>query len=651
MGDNILINQLTENAFTDLKAAPSHLKKNKVIVQYLDKLTEKALILSDGEFFTKALIVAGISSIFTHLKKNDIIEVTLQYYKQYFILLDYQLIYSGVPSKIGYTVDLESVVDFPTYFKSPKASNLIPASVWERFEAQNACYQAVPALPPAPVQNLIIESPDSFTDINTLTILSRTWALLARVGFKSKMIEYSTGKLFKVYLFDKTGSIELVFFNYHADKFFPLITEGNVYILTGATINRASKYNQTSQTIELQFNNRSDMCLASPEGQVQLPYFPPLLSDFRQLRNEETKTTTLFNVMASLETIGINQQIVTRMGKNIMKQVFKILDETANSVDLTVWEKDPNQEELEVGKIYVFQGVKKVIYNNAIQLSSSLMTRVYDTNIQNSNKYKEIVKFQERRATDSQIELFDLSKGLSNQEPNTLQDIINESDILISKPDTKLFFTTYALISNFGRNLYYDSCTKANCMKKVIPSMDGKFECPRCGELGPEEFPRPRYFGRFEIRDQTTKTWVTFCSDAVGIPLFGGLTVEDIKELTLRNEPDGIGLLMLLNSRKLHPFKIGLTARLETYNGEVSVRLYVTSMKPIGSEEPVELMNKRKELLMSGNRDLVMKEYTEMGEVTPERAVGAEGTLTSMSQLITDESNMEGFISQKMIKQ
>ena len=132
---------------------------------------------------------------------------------------------------------------------------------------------------------------------------------------------------------------------------------------------------------------------------------------------------------------------------------------------------------------------------------------------------------------------------------------------------------------------------------------------------------------------------------------FDDLKVEDIKELTLRNEPDGIGLLMLLNSRKLHPFKIGLTARLETYNGEVSVRLYVTSMKPIGSEEPVELMNKRKELLMNGNRDLVMKEYTEMGEVTPERAVGAEGTLTSMSQLITDESNMEGFISQKMIKQ
>ena len=75
-----------------------------------------------------------------------------------------------------------------------------------------------------------------FTPISSLTLSSRSYMLRARVANKGKLITYPKGCMFKCLLFDRSGSIELVFYNDLCNKFFEQVENEQVYIVSKADI-------------------------------------------------------------------------------------------------------------------------------------------------------------------------------------------------------------------------------------------------------------------------------------------------------------------------------------------------------------------------------------------------------------------------------
>ena len=98
-----------------------------------------------------------------------------------------------------------------------------------------------------------------FTPITSLTLASKAWVLRARVGTKSKLITYPKGCLFKCLLLDMSGEVELIFYNDLCNKFFELVQEGHIYIVTKADVQQASKYNNSRNSIELKVSHKTEL--------------------------------------------------------------------------------------------------------------------------------------------------------------------------------------------------------------------------------------------------------------------------------------------------------------------------------------------------------------------------------------------------------
>ena len=633
--NNQLIKSLTQDAIANLEQQPPHAQRGKIVLQFIKARAEKGIILatlSDGEFFEEFVLTKALRTNF-NLKANDVIQcVAVAHQREnikILVLLEFTLIYEGLPeSAVIGDPRRYSEIDPLTYIKSKAASTMIPRSVWSQSTAAEEIVTA-------PANSLQFQRPDFFTPIAQLSPSSMSWAIKARVSFKSGVINYPSGRLFKCIIFDDSDIIELVFYNEFCDKYFPVLEERKVYIVTGADIRPTSKYNTTARSIELHFKNRADLCEYLPSAN-SVPMHPPLLGSLYRLR--EASTTGLVSVMAVVVSVGPPVDYVSSSGRTSRRQNLWIVDQDKTKVEVCIWGNFQGLEKIKEHKIFVFENFKKMVSHYGVHLNSTQLARIHDDGFEISSKLTDLFKLAELTKSECLIENVNLSKNVQELHFSDLKQMQEDGQKLIQEPSLKLIYHTTAYVSDFGKFLYYDCCPSDKCRRKVRPSLvgDGVYECPRCGLLPDAKVPSPIYFGQVSIADHTDSIYVTFASEVAGQTIFG-VPVAQLKTLTLIEEKDADGNLPLnsfLETRKNIQYKISLTAKLNFYEGETSVRYYITSISPITN---VSVLHQVNSSLLNRTKSL---------SCDLEALIGKR----SAESLPEDANEMQGLASQKLIK-
>ena len=116
------------------------------------------------------------------------------------------------------------------------------------------------------LSTVVVQIPDQdpmtdldFTPITSLTMDSRGWVLRAQVAAKSDPKTYPKGCMFKCLLIDTSGEVELIFYDNLCNKFFKLVQEGHIFIVTNAVVQKSSEYNNSRNSIELKVSYKTEL--------------------------------------------------------------------------------------------------------------------------------------------------------------------------------------------------------------------------------------------------------------------------------------------------------------------------------------------------------------------------------------------------------
>ena len=583
MQTSSIIKSLTSDAIRNMKDKPQQLQKAKVVLQFLEATTEgKSVYLSDGEFSQKFMVLKALRPTLHMLMANDVIEcVALNYEGKMAVLMNYSIVYSRVNEKIGDPVEFE-MIDQATYVKRPTATNLISSRDWQTNNESETIVTNDSKM-------LMFKDPSNFTKIIHLTPSSLSWAIRARVGAKTNIISYQRGQMFKCLLFDESASIEITFYGELCDKWFNRIHERKCYIFTGADVKPPSKYNQTGHIIELNFGNRADMCEYLVGGEKTLPQHPPVLENLLSLKKGET--SRMYSFMAVPILVGEPQEFINKFGKVTHRLSVSIVDQDKTKVDMSIWGEQEDSSKIIPNKVLVFENFKISIYQGNITLSSTPLSRIHDDGFASSDILLKLMKISDLTKSKDFAPAINLSNPIPERKYVDIAEIEEESKFILDNSNKRLAFTTTAYISQFGNHLYYNSCPKEGCSKKVEKLMaDSDFyECRNCGLIDSEMEPIPKFMGQVKLTDHSTSIYATFCSDTTGQTIFG-CGINELKNL-VNDKDKPQSLTDHLNSRLHRQYRVVIFPKLNDYLGERSIKYYISSINETSSQGVIQSIN------------------------------------------------------------
>ena len=211
--------------------------------------------------------------------------------------------------------------------------------------------------------------------ICALTPFSSRWAIQARVTIKSDMRTFnrkaSLGKVFSVDLLDKDGGeIRASFFNQAAETWFDRLHVGKCYTLSKGSVKVANRqYNKCDHQYELTFDKGAIVAEVVDDGAIEVHKFN--FVDLRRVQSRPLPTTIdVCGVIVKSESVF---SFTSKEGKPLVKREITVADDTAVSMDITLWGDRAQQDDAKFdGKpVVALKGVSVKEWNGG--LSGSLM--------------------------------------------------------------------------------------------------------------------------------------------------------------------------------------------------------------------------------------------------------------------------------------
>lgn len=660
----------------------NHLKPNTLILQLIEHCEDKSVILSDGLLESRFLVREKLREKLASFSKFDILKCGVIYFissksstgsgsptkEASLILSSVEQLYTGLKSKLGKPRGNESIgfragdtfgdIVIVGPEKVEPIPIPIPQEVTELFLEKKAHESAastfashetpvdrVNTFKVVPANNLKLQDTNYFTQINQLAKESKSWALKVRVTFKSKEIKSGTLRLFKVLLSDASGIIEMVFYNQHCEKYFDKIHLGQVLIVTAGLIKPATQYNMTGNSIEINFENKTEIAFCENLPHLSLhsqmpPEFSPYLESLKEAVDSKYTTKQLLTIIGIVVKISEKEELTLRDGRKEMKQQFTIIDEQKCKVEVFCWGKGmEKQDQIKVGDIIIFEHFKKAIYREGIQFSNGAPSRLipdksdYTTGkLYMLRKIRDELKVHDFQQLPADIEDLTSKNSQKTFKLTTVRELLAESDEYLKKSESEMsrkpseqepFFKTLVVqIKQFGSKFWYDSCGQNGCLRSV-KDMGGYLECAKCGiPCDPAYKPVPRYMTNIEIADETGQTRTNIFDDKIGKEIFG-LSIEELvrlkqvsDEMSVQSSPEYSPLNIHLGKRMEIFFKLTVTAKIEPYNGKSYSKLCVVKATDL-SIAPLT-----GEVEQAVNRIILAKDSAELGK----RAAPAEDT-------------------------
>ena len=427
-----------------------------------------------------------------------------------------------------------------------------------------------------------------FTPITSLTLASKAWVLRARVGTKIKLKTYRTGCLFKCLLFDTSGEVELIFYNDLCNKFFELVQEGHIFIVTNADVQQASKYNNSGNSIELKVSHKTKL----NQETKQIIGFPSYIKPQSRLKialNQQESDKKPQIVHGIVLHIGETEFIVKKDGTKEKIRTILIGDEFLDSVEVKLWGDVAGADLIDLHEAIVLTNVKKCEYLGVTRLQNSGMTKILQCCAASSQSIIDL-------SSQDGIDLTDYNNLSQNtQKPQykhqTIHEILQQSAELIEQPNKKLYIETKGIIAGFSDNVVREACPTSGCYQTVKMGLFEQKECSIHGELSAHASSILKYSATVKMQEGDESIWVSLYSDDIGQAIFkrSAQQLFDLQNIVDRHAP----LKSYLSTRNGSSYIFRVCAQTSTYNGIEKVSYKMTSVEERPEDQPA--LQKRQE--------------------------------------------------------
>jgi len=548
------------------------------------------LILSDGVNIYTAFVASQSATLFASNAIQVFSIVRLQEYcltefsnTKFLILSKLELI-QAFSSKIGNPVQVGSTPQ-PT----PEKTEVTPSDT-------------APAPSPAsPMKstNRVISSQQGqkvFTDVSSSTsetILpiknlnpyQNVWTIRARVTSKTPMKEFprktgtGTGKLFSVELIDAAGDeIRATAFTEVADKLYPILEVGHVYLISRGDVKVANKkFTTIVHPFEITFTNTTVVSPVSEDAStVSIPSahfsFVPIEKIGSMEKND------MVDVLGVVTQISDVQSFTHKTsGRDLTKRTMTLLDNTAYSIEVTLWGDLASTSNIDVGTVVAIRAARVGTFNGkSLSTSASSQIKV-SPDIPDAKKLS--AWYREGGSSSSIVAISDGSGGMSGEgkpRDETVKTLAAAQQEQLGMGTQADFFNCVACITTIKHDnrISYTACPK--CNSKVNVSTDGQYFCSKCNQSMPDCV--ENYTLRMQIADATGSLWVT-CFRETAKLIMNGRDATELITLQTSGAGDEFNMAFDDAAHKWYLFRV--RAHLDTYREEVRVQYSISSATPI----------------------------------------------------------------------
>lgn len=430
--------------------------------------------------------------------------------------------------------------------------------------------------------------------ISEISSYHSKWSIKARVTAKSQTRTFSkgtnSGKVFSVDLLDKEGGeIRASFFNQGADRFEATLQIGKCYVFSRGSVKIANRqFNPCNHRYEITFDKESIVAEAKDDGDIKAFQY-----NFVDLRAVQSKTlpakVDLCGVVSSFKSVI---SFKSKDGKDLVKREITLVDDTATSMDVTLWGDRANTEEskFEGRPLLAIKGVIVKEWNGG--RSGSLLQEGVLTFDPEGLEAERVMKWWKEGGSSQQIAALSVSGGGGagrNAKDVSLGEIRQVVETIPEKPELYNVVSRLAIVQTRKQGeiqpLTYLACTNPKegssllCNRRV----DESGFCSACGRNGK---PTARLNVRCRFVDFADSAWLTTFHEAAEKVV--GLTADEVRVLEAEvSQGDDRKIDESLKSRYYmsHPFQITIRAKADSYNGEVRTNISCVDARPVPRRE------------------------------------------------------------------
>ncbi|CDU25683.1 probable replication factor-A protein 1 [Sporisorium scitamineum] len=423
--------------------------------------------------------------------------------------------------------------------------------------------------------------------IEGLSPYQNRWTIKARVTSKSDIRYWSNargdGKLFSVNLLDDSGEIKATGFNDAVDRFYPLLQENHVYLISKARVNIAKKqFSNLQNEYEITFENSTEIEECTDATDV-----PEVKYEFVRINElESVEPNQTCDVIGILDSYGELSEIVSKASQRpVQKRELTLVDQGNRSVRLTLWGKNaetfPNNAGVDEKPVIAFKGVKVGDFGGRSLSMFSSSTMLINPDITESHVLR---GWYDNDGAHAQFQPFTNAgvgggalgaaggAGGNMAERRSIAQVKDENLGTSEKPD---YFNVRATVVYIKQeNLYYTACPSDGCNKKVSLDHENNWRCEKCDRSYPT--PEYRYILSTNVADATGQIWLSgFNEDATKLI---GMSAGELHQLREDSESEFNAALHRAANRM---YLFNCRAKMDTFNDTARVRYTISRAVPV----------------------------------------------------------------------
>uniref|UniRef100_A0A4W6FLD6 Replication protein A subunit n=1 Tax=Lates calcarifer TaxID=8187 RepID=A0A4W6FLD6_LATCA len=403
------------------------------------------------------------------------------------------------------------------------------------------------------------------------------WTIRARVTNKSNIRTWSNskgeGKLFSFDIVDESGEIKITAFNKEADKFFPLVEQGQVYYISKATLKVANKqYTTLKNDYEMTLHAHSSI-VPCDDGQD----IPTVHCDFVPIAELENRDKdTIIDVIGVCKSAEDVSRITTKSSREVSKRALNLIDTTGKVVTVTLWGEEAEKFDGSGQPVVAVKGARLSDFGG--RSLSALFSSTVMVNPDIPEAFRLRAWYDRTGYALHSQSLTDTRSAGSGARMNwkTLSDVKTEHMGHGEKAD---YFSCVATVVYIRKeNCLYQACPSADCNKKVIDQQNGLYRCEKCNR----EFPSFKYrlLLSANLADFGDNQWVT-CFQETAEALLG----HSAETLGQYRETDETAFDEVFQKANFTTHIFKNRVKLETYNDESRVKVTVMEVQPVDHRE------------------------------------------------------------------
>lgn len=538
--------------------------------------TQKRPLVESGELDKNCVIRV------THYNSNAVQN------RRILILLNFEVLTPPLPDRIGAPKNYDEAVkteDASGVAVKPENGATVPATRPAAAAAAGGGGSAKPAGGMGMRTGSSVGAGLPIYPIEGLSPYQNRWTIKARVTSKSDIKHWSNqrgeGKLFSVNLLDESGEIKATGFNEQVDRFYPLLQENKVYLISKARVNIAKKqFSNLSNEYEIALENQTEIeeCTdASDVPEVKFEFVP-----IDQLESVEPNQTC--DAIGILDSYGDVSEIISKASQRpVSKRELTLVDQSTRSVRVTLWGKSaesfPTHAGVDEKPVLAFKGVRVGDFGGRSLSALSSSSMMVNPDIPEAHGLRGWYDNDGARAEFKPFTSGSGAGGLGQlggggagagaggnaNERRTIAQVKDETAELGDKP---LYFNVRATILFVKQdNLWYTACAGDGCNKKVTQQVDGLWRCEKCDRS--YEAPEYRYILSLNVADATGQAWLSgFNEEGTAIL---GMSARELHGVREENEAAYMGVLQRALNRM---YQFNCRAKMDHYNVSASACAY-----------------------------------------------------------------------------